>query len=171
MTVESHDRAVEIVVNDRAGKISLPGTAFLAVGQQRRGQFRRPRRAQPDAILAASRPRVGKGNKNRRLRTISLSSDYLASNARLEPGSEGQQRLRLDQANRLRRRESRIAILVERQHERSPGQGRTPGVAVFAANQPRSEMKSTLIRSPLFQARDGRTIQPAESAFCFTPAA
>ena len=126
---------------------------------------------QPNAILAATCPGVGKGNKDRRLRVISFCSDDLGLEGQTGPG------LRVNSGCDSTRPSvlegGRPGLLCWSKASTNGPQARAarPALPCSPTISLGPRWKAMSIRSPLFQARDGKTTQPAESVLYFTPAA
>ena len=144
LPVVGYDHALQIVVDDGTGKISLPRTAFLALAKQR---CRSVRAATPGArsqtrYSPPPAPASAKGTKIAVCGSFPFRPTTLPSKARPGPGLRVNSGCESTRPSVLDGGRPGLLLLVEGEHERSPGQGRTPGVAVLTENQPGSEMES-----------------------------
>ena len=172
LAVEGDNDTLQIVVEDGARQISLPRSAFLAVGKQRSGRFAAtPGRRSQTRYSPPPAPASAKGTKTAVCGSFPFCPTTLPSKARPGPGLRVNSGCDSTRPQRLWTPEGPDCGPGRRPARTVP----RPGPHVRRCRTRRRislgpRWKSTAIRSPLFQARDGKTTQPAESALYFVPA-
>ena len=137
LPVERHDKALRIVVDDRAVDVARPRAALFAVAQERIVLYaRRTRCAEPYAIVAPGGAGIGEGRERCRGGLPSPRRTILASKVKSRSGLRVTSGCESTSVTVRSERQGRVALLVAGQYERSPGYGGPTRVAVLAEHEP-----------------------------------